>query len=149
MASSNVELVRSIYANWERGDFSSADWAHPDIEFVRPDGLHGSWTALAGMAEGWRGWLSAWDDFRAEVEEYRDLDDERVLVLNRFGGRGKTSGLDVAPMGTKGASVFHIRGGKVTRLAAYADRERAFADLGLARQHWPRRVACLSARRSS
>ena len=34
-------------------------------------------------------------------------------------------------MGPKGANLFHIQGGEVTRLVLYFDRERAFTDLGL------------------
>ena len=133
MASANLDLVRSTYAAWERGDYSSAEWAHSEIEYVSADGpAPGSSTGLAGMAEVFRGWLSAWQEWRVEAEEYRELDGERVLVLFHFSGRGKTSGLDVGQISTKGASVFHLRGGKVARLVQYFDRERALADLGLA-----------------
>jgi ketosteroid isomerase-like protein len=130
--SANLDLVRSIYAAWERGDWSSIEWAHPDIEYVRADGpAPGSWTGLAGMERGFRDWLGAWEGYRFEADEYRELDHERVLVLGHQRGRGKTSGLQLAQIGTNAAAVFHIHGGKVTSLVIYTDRDRVFADLGL------------------
>jgi ketosteroid isomerase-like protein len=134
MSQENIEVVRPIYAAWERGDFTSAEWAHPDIELVIADSFEaGSRMGLAAMAQGWHDWLSAWEEYRVEVEEYRKLDDERILVLMLHCGRGKTSGFDVGETGTKraGANVLHVRDGKVTRLILYWDRERALADLGL------------------
>jgi ketosteroid isomerase-like protein len=131
--SANVALVRSIFAAWERGDFSSADWADTDIEYVHLDGPSpGSWTGLTGMAEAWRDWMSVWRDWRVEADEYRELDSERVLVLIRRGGHGKRSGLEVAQLRSQGAALFHVRAASVTRLVNYWDRERALADLGLA-----------------
>jgi ketosteroid isomerase-like protein len=131
MASANVDLVRSIFAAWERGDFGSVEWADPEIGLAIADGpTPGSWTGLAGLAEGWRGFLGAWEEWRFEVDEYRELDAERVLVLDRYGARGKRSGLEVGQMQTKGASLFHVRDGKVTKRVVYFDRERALADLG-------------------
>ncbi len=127
-----MEVVRSIFAAWDRGDYRSADWAHPEISFVVADGpTPGSWTGVAEMAEAWREMLSAFEELRSEADEYRALDEERVLVLMHFRGRGKTSGLEVGDIQMKGANVFHVRGGKVTRLVLYWDRERAFADDGL------------------
>jgi hypothetical protein len=79
MASANLDFVRSLYAAWERGDYSSVEWAHPDIE-------------------------------------YRELDDERVLVLVSYRGRGKTSGLELGEMRQKGAGLFHVRRGAHRRV---------------------------------
>ena len=132
MTSPNLELVRSICEAWARGDYSSADWADPDIEFVGADGTNpGKSTGLAGMAEGWRTWLNAWEDFHQEPDEYRELDDDRVLVLFRCSGRGKTSGFDLAQMHPRIAGLFHIRDGKVIRFVGHVDPERAFSDLGI------------------
>jgi ketosteroid isomerase-like protein len=133
MPSANVDLVRSIRAAWERGDYSSTEWAHPKIEFVLADGPSpGSRTGMGAMAERWRDFLTAWQDFHAEADEYRELDGDRVLVLGHAGGRGKTSGLDIGEMRTRAASLFHVRNGKVTRLVLYIDGDRCLADLGLA-----------------
>ena len=132
MASANLKLVRSIYAAWERGDWSSVEWADPGLELVVVDGpAPTSWKGLAAAGEGWREFLGSWEDWRVEVEELRELDDDRVLVLARNTGRGKVSGMDVEQMGGKTASVLHMRHGKVTRLVTYFDRDRALADLGL------------------
>jgi hypothetical protein len=111
--SPHVELVRSITAAFERGDYGSAGWAHPEIELVIADGPDpGSFRGLAGMAEGWRRRIGAFEDIRANVDDVRDLDHERVLVLQRRSGRAKTSGVDLGQIQSRGASVFHIHEGK-------------------------------------
>jgi hypothetical protein len=106
MPSTNVDLVRSIHAALERGDyFSSTGWARPEIKWVMADGpATGSWKGLAGMAEGFRHWLSAWEGLRFYADEYRELDNERVLVLAHVSGRGKTSGLDLSEIRAEGAA---------------------------------------------
>jgi ketosteroid isomerase-like protein len=131
--SENLDLVRSIFAAWERGAFGSVGWADPDIEWVLADGpSRGTWKGLTELATGFRDFLSAWGELRGVADEYREVDAERVLVLTHVIGRGKASGLDVGDMRTRGATVFRIVDGKVIELLIYADRDRALADLGLA-----------------
>jgi len=132
MSSANLELVRSIYEAWEQDDYSSVEWADPAIEFEMADGPDpGIWTGLDGMARGWRTFRSTWEHFSPAATEFRELDDEHVLVLVQFAGRAKTSGLDLAQVGTQQANLIQIRKGKVTRVVLYWDRRRAYADLGL------------------
>jgi ketosteroid isomerase-like protein len=135
MSEESLELVRSIYAAWERGDFSWVGWAHPEIEYVIVEGpAPGNWTGLAGLEEGGLGILNAWQQLRVEAEQCRELDDERVLVLTRLTGRGKTSGIDLGQMRANGADILHIRDGNVMRFVLYWNREHALADLGLSEQ---------------
>jgi ketosteroid isomerase-like protein len=131
VSSQNLDLVRSIHAAWEQGDFSSTAWADPEIELVFADGPDpGTWKGLGEVVEGWRNFLSIWQDWHVEVEEYREIDDEQVLVPLRLWGRGKTSGLD---MSARAANVYTLRSGMLVKIVLYWDRNRALADLGLTR----------------
>jgi ketosteroid isomerase-like protein len=129
MSQANLNLVRSIYTDWERGDFSRAGWAHPEIEYVVPDGPEpGTWTGIGAMGDAFHDQLRAWKDFRVEATEFRALDDERVLALVRFRATGKASAADADQ---EGAELFHVRNCRVARLVAYWQRDRALSDLGL------------------
>jgi ketosteroid isomerase-like protein len=130
--SQKLDLVRSIYADWERGDFTSPEWAHPEIEFVVKGGLAtGAWTGVAALGEQSRALQDVWSEFRMHADEYRELDEERVLVFFTGSGHGKSSGIDVDRLQTQGANLFHVRDGIVARLVLYYDRTSALTDLGL------------------
>src|SRR5450631_3831057 len=115
--SANLDLVRSIYVAWERGDFGSAEWADPDMVYEYADGPSpGTWSGVEGMAEGFRDFLGAWKDLTVVAEDYLELVGERVLVSFHLTGRGKASGLDIATVHTNGATLFVIVDGRITRV---------------------------------
>jgi len=129
-AQSNLSIVRSISNAWERGDYSSVEWADSDIQFVIADGPEaGRCAGRAGLAPSLQEFGSAWDEYHSRVEEYRELDDG-VLVLTYATGRGKASGVEI---GGQRANRFQLQDGKVTSLVVYWDRTRALADAGLER----------------
>lgn len=75
MPSTNVNLVRSIYAYWECGDYATVGWAEPEMQFVIADAPDpASWKGLAAVAKGWGTVLGSWDGYRVQAEEYRELD---------------------------------------------------------------------------
>ena len=130
MSTAEVDLVRSIFESWERGDVGSAAWADPAIEFGVHDGpAPRTVSGLAAMADAMRDFLSAWKEWSVKADAYHQLDDERVLVLQHYSAKGKTSGLTIG--GAPGANLFHVRDGRVTRLVCYLERHRALDELGI------------------
>jgi ketosteroid isomerase-like protein len=127
--SENLDLVRSIYADWERGDYHRTDWAHPEVEYVQAEGPDpGTTVGVDAVAQRLGEQFRSWQHFKAAAEEIRDLGDGRVLVLVRISGRGKSSGAEI--QGAH-AHVLHLRDRKIARFVLYFDRDRALADLGL------------------
>lgn len=132
MSEANVELLRPVYEQWARGDFrrvpsaygADLEWGwsqeFPDIAGVEP--------GVEGQDERLLSWLSSWQRWRVEAEEFLTVGD-RVVVLTRYIGTGKGSGVDVD---VQGAHLWTIEAGRATRMVVFSDRERALEAAGLA-----------------
>jgi ketosteroid isomerase-like protein len=132
MLSTNVTSLQQVYDDhWSRGDWS------PRFELYADDFEWGWSEEFPDIAGVWRDyrtpnprlqlWLSSWELWRCEAEEYIENGDV-VLVLARYLGRGKGSGAEIE---AHGAHVWELRDGKAVRLEVFADRERAYAQAGL------------------
>jgi ketosteroid isomerase-like protein len=100
MSQENAEVVRTFFAKVGRGDPGAWDLLPPDFvidlsrRLIDPAVLRGPDEMRAfyrDMDSTWAGGATL------EVEELVDAGD-KVLVLIRFGGRGKVSGVDVAAL---------------------------------------------------
>lgn len=76
-----------------------------------------------------RSWLSEWEHWRIEADDYLELGDH-VIVLTSYHGRGKGSGVEIHQ---QGAHVCQLRDGKVVRLEVFASRDRAIESVRSAR----------------
>jgi ketosteroid isomerase-like protein len=124
MSEENVEIVRRVYEGWARRDFSAGEYFDPEIDFELVDWPHPARSrGVAEMRRTWQTTLSAWDDFRAEPDEFVDYGNS-VLVLNSIRGRGKGSGAEVS---AQTATVWTLEAGKVVRLALHWDTAQARA----------------------
>lgn len=128
MSSENVEAVRRISDAWARGDFSSAEWADPEIDFRTQFMASETHHGIKAAAREWGGWLHTFEDFRSEALEFFDVGDQ-VVTFNRFSGSGKSSGVPLSEI--PGAARFVLRDGKVVELELYTDRKQALRDAGI------------------
>jgi uncharacterized protein len=141
MPGGDVETLRGVYAEWSRGNWTPKfEFYDPDMEWGwAPDfpGLAGVYHDPAERNERVRTWLSEWDDWRCEAEEYI-VAGSQVVVLTRYRGRGRGSGV---PVDTMGAHVWRFRDGKVVRLEMFSDRANALAVAGLTGSNAPEATA--------
>jgi ketosteroid isomerase-like protein len=125
MASPNIEALKDVYEHWGRGDWEYIPpFYSPDFEW----GWSEEFPGLAGVIHDTRSpnprlqtWLSPWEHWHVEVEEYLEQGDT-VIVLARYRGRGKGSGVDVD---VAGAHVWRMRDGIALRLEVFNTREAA------------------------
>ncbi|HEY1273406.1 MAG TPA: nuclear transport factor 2 family protein [Thermoleophilaceae bacterium] len=131
MAHSNSDALREVYEHWGRGEWT------PRFPFYADDfewGWSHEFPGLAGVfaddetpSPRLRQWLSPWEHWECEAEEYVENGDY-VVVLARYRGTGKGSGLNVD---VEGAHVWRMRDGEAIRLEVFADRRLALASAGL------------------
>ena len=92
MSRENVEILRRLYEALNRDDFDGAvEFAHPEVEFIRP----GFESRLRG-AGALRAWLEpdALVDQRWEAKEFR-VNGDKVLVHQTNRARGASSGIEL------------------------------------------------------
>ena len=124
-----VETVREMYDAFHGGDLTSAG-AHfdPDVLIdVRGRADTGTGRGTAFLLETIASWTSAFEDWREEIEEIREVDG-RVYVAAVQRGRGKETGIEVTQ---RYGLVYDVEGGLIVRMTMFPRPEEAAAEVGL------------------
>ena len=132
MSQEDVEIAERALDAYNRLDLDAfADLTTVDFEWstsVVGAVEGGSFRGREGIETYFREVSDTWEEVHAIADEFRDLGD-RVLVLGRFAGRGRGSGVPVdAPQGI----IYDLRAGKISRIRAYLDHGEALRAAGLA-----------------
>jgi len=127
----SVEAIERVYDEWGRGNWRPRfDIYADDMEWGWSEefpGLAGVYRDPAERNERLLEWLSPWEHWTCEAEDYV-VNGPHVVALCVYRGRGKGSGVEVE---TKGAHLWTLRHGKCIRLEVFADRRKALAAAGL------------------
>ena len=130
MSQEKVELVRSIFAAWERGDFSAGrERLDQHVVFVSaPDfPAFGAYLGLDAVANFMEDFLRQWEWTTFEAERLRVFGDTVVVdVVQR--GKGRTSG---AESSVRFFMLFSFRGEKVIRYETVMHEAEALEAVGL------------------
>jgi ketosteroid isomerase-like protein len=129
MSKENVEIVRAGFESF--GSPEVFEFLDPDVEWkVRPDLPDADiYRGRDGVRQLYRRFEEVMDDIWFRPDEFIPVGSEQVVVPLRWGGTGKTSGVDFEE--SRETWVFTIRGGKIVRVQEFATREGALEAAGL------------------
>jgi ketosteroid isomerase-like protein len=125
VSASTVELIRRIYAAWDREE-SARDYIADDVEYVNP-----SYAVEPGVRYGRRSFAvvrETYGDFRLEPVRFIDAGGEDVVVLAHYTASGAGSGVPVS--GEQGY-VWTVRDGKAVRFRWFASHREALEAAGV------------------
>jgi ketosteroid isomerase-like protein len=131
MSEENVEVVRAIFEEWARGNFSASQALLADdvvVSWEEPPTGNVVCHGREEVAQRFRAFLEQWEDFRAKSEEFIPLDDENVLVVARQRGTGKQSGVEIDSLAH---IVWTLRDGNIAGVHWYFERDKALEAAGL------------------
>lgn len=133
MGAENQEIVRRMLEAFNKDGFSadvSLAFFDADAVFEEPPEQPAPRTARGRneVREVFNKFDQAWETHRSEIEELREVDDDRVLVLGVDHFRGR----DGIEIDQPSAAIFTFRDGKVIRMQAFWNRETAVKVAGTA-----------------
>jgi ketosteroid isomerase-like protein len=123
MSEENVELLRELEEDWNRGETEvRADVWHPDVEYLPlRSATEGAYHGLSGIEAFVTDTLAVFEKFELINFEYVGLGD-RVLAWGSIHLRAKGSGLETD---IESAGLFDFRDGKIVRWEDFGSKERA------------------------
>ena len=130
MSQENVEVVNKVIAAWNTRDIDRwLELTAPDVEVVfprdvpEPGPFHGR-DELRAWAEGF---MTAWDDFEAEVRQAIPVGEQVVVELCQR-GHGRETGIEIEQTDWH---VFSVRNGRIVRWRGYWTRAEALQAAGV------------------
>jgi ketosteroid isomerase-like protein len=128
MSQENVEIVRRAfeYETYGRGDREEAEADFdPDVTLKPSEEL--PTRGREHILDNIKQWRSAWDELWVTAEEFIDAGD-RVIVVARHRGRGRSSGINVD---ARFYEVYTLRDSKIVSVEEFVERSAALEASGL------------------
>ena len=129
MDPSNIDIVSGMYAAWRADDLEGARARFdPDVLVdVRGRADSGTGRGVEFLLQTIGSWVQAFEDWREDIEEMRDVDG-RVYVAATQRGRGKETGIEITQ---RYGLVYDVKDGLIVRMMMFPRPEDAAAELGL------------------